>query len=203
MKRPTLKIEQRRPSVETTSPEEPKSSTAESSKPCLPAGADELIKSLLLSSLSPEEADVLRSSEDYLASTLARLKEELSAKVRERARKLSGENAESSVSSTTQLDKVGTTTDSRDEEDKSDDVSSRSRSVARKKPQTKRRSSLEKLHDALREMNFDSMMPLGPRRTLVRCYFSKSLLRRIFNSKCNFLDKTGSRRTAHIGIQGT
>lgn len=42
----------------------------------------------------------------------------------------------------------------------------RSRSVTKKR-NTKRRSSLEKLHDALKEMRFDAMLPLGPRRCTV------------------------------------
>lgn len=161
---PSLEPVESRP--KTMSFDEEKSSNPETSKSCLPAGADELIKSLLLSSMSPQEAEILRSSEDYLASTLARLKEELSAKVRERTRKSSGDQAESSVSSTTHLEKPTETSDSKEEDEKNDEVL-RSRSTCRKKPQTKRRSSLEKLHDALREMNFDSMMPLGPRRALV------------------------------------
>jgi len=44
--------------------------------------------------------------------------------------------------------------------------SHRSRSAVRKK-NAKRRSSLEKLHDALKEMRFDTMLPLGPRRCTV------------------------------------
>lgn len=44
----------------------------------------------------------------------------------------------------------------------------RGRTMVRKRA-NKRRSSLEKLHDALREMNFDAVLPLGPRRAVNVC----------------------------------
>lgn len=47
-----------------------------------------------------------------------------------------------------------------------EDVPERGRSREKKK-NSKRRSSLEKLHDALKEMRFDTMLPLGPRRCTV------------------------------------
>jgi len=49
---------------------------------------------------------------------------------------------------------------------KPDNSKERGRSVEKRK-NSKRRSSLEKLHDALKEMRFDTMLPLGPRRCTV------------------------------------
>jgi len=169
----------RSPSPRKTNSELEKSADI-SAKSSFSAEADDLL-SVFFSKLTPDEAEVLRSSD--LANTLVTIREELSAKVkeRERARQMSGESEESSVSSNTPFDKTtAPASESKDEEDRGDEQS-RSRSTSRKKPQGKRRSSLEKLHDALREMNFDSMMPLGPRRNLV-CYLIFAVTRFVFCS---------------------
>ena len=153
------------------------STSSEKTKP-LPREADSLIRSLLLDSLDPEEAEILQKDEDYFATAIANLKAELSAKLKAKAREISSGSAPSHDDTdeaapgrdpSRSPDKLRTPSvdsESKEEEEKTDRAS-RSRTLARKKQSHKRRSSLEKLHDALREMNFDSMMPLGPRRTTV------------------------------------
>lgn len=142
-------------SVEST-PSLPSNSAGE-----IGVDTDVLLRDYLEKSLSDERR--AKMSAENWAKLMDSLKCQLNAKLDE----LSDGNLEVEDPAPATPDNHSTASDDIEKEEVSnEDIGRKSRSIVKKK-NSKRRSSLEKLHDALREMGFDSFMPRGPRRTTV------------------------------------
>lgn len=130
----------------------------ETSSALTPTETAEIIKKLIHSSYSAKEADNLLKNPSTITTLLHIFKEQVQKLP---SIQISGTESESGDQA------ISSGTNEADEEVPGPSTSpGRSRTKTRKK-NTKRRSSLEKLHDALQEMRFDAMLPLGPRRCTV------------------------------------
>lgn len=144
----------------------------------------EMLKQFLVTSSSdPGEVQSILSNPDSLKNFFFKIRSEITAVSAAQEKRGEDNNSNETPSSETDTDKIQSTDDS---------VPERGRS-REKKRNTKRRSSLEKLHDALKEMRFDRMLPLGPRRCTVRrkdwlCKLQTFYKRFCYICKtCNFL----------------
>ncbi|CAL8115828.1 unnamed protein product [Orchesella dallaii] len=136
-------------STKPTTPAAPAASTTDEINP----DALEFLKQFLITTMQPEEREHILGNQENLTSFFYKIKSEIVA-------------AKEKHEDTTTVPQV---TPGEADSDKSvvevemEDGKERGR-CREKRKNSKRRSSLEKLHDALKEMRFDTMLPLGPRR---------------------------------------
>lgn len=148
--------ESEQPTTSSKSTTEQTQSTSSTSSSDVNPNALEYLKQFLMTSADPEEREFFLANPDNLKHIFFKIKSEISAAKGHR-------NEESGNSQETTADIDQDKTQAADDEEETQE---RGRSREKKK-NSKRRSSLEKLHDALKEMRFDTMLPLGPRRCTV------------------------------------
>lgn len=137
---------------------------------------EELVKRFIRQSVDANEADSILKNEDAISQVFLLLKQQVqqlfhdeqpsvpsaSPTLNSNATEVAPANESVTELPTLSID------DSKDAEP-TETGTHRSRSTTRKKS-AKRRSSLEKLHDALQEMGFDADLPLGPRKCTVMSF---------------------------------
>jgi hypothetical protein len=133
---------------------------------------EQLIKEFIRQSVDPTEADTILNNQSAISLVFQKLKQQVKQMCMDDTPAATSSSVADSTTGLAQDEPITDSPSQSTSVGEPKDVSEvpdsqRSRSVVRKK-NTKRRSSLEKLHDALKEMRFDTMLPLGPRRCTVR-----------------------------------